>query len=333
MKKRTFWDLFCLSTILVINMPLGASVPLTRVRRSQVRCEQPIGRIVSKGDEHFGKGSLICEGEKLEVLNGGYIRMLCFSSGSLLNLSSGVISSDKCAKPESYLPNCNPTDVKLCQIRKGGIAEGNKPTVISPYTTSILNPRPEITWTPVRSAISYKIRLSSYEFEWEKVVNQTQLTYPADEKELQPGNAYRIDVFAYKDGYAITAHSRIVNLLSVSYQEEIAQEVKRIKELGLPLDEAVLDIDAIYMSRNLLNETIEILKAQTVTGTRNPSIYRVLGDRYLRVWLPNSAKHEYTIAVELAKSSNNSVELVKAQEGLKLVNFYNQLPTSRKGAQ
>ena len=50
-----------------------------------------------------------------------------------------------------------------------------------------------------------------------------------------------------------------VDVLSVASQEEIAQNIKRIKELGLPPDETILDIDAIYTSENLLNETIEML--------------------------------------------------------------------------
>ncbi len=78
-----------------------------------------------------------------------------------------------------------------------------------------------------------------------------------------------------------------------------------------------------------------MLKSHTETATpsRNPTLYRVLGDRYLRAWLTNEAKRQYTKAFEIAKSSNNSKELQKAQEGLKMVKFYNQLPTRRNGAQ
>ncbi len=318
---------------MLTDIPLLASVPLRRIRRGQIHCD-PIGRILDQGEKRLDAKSLICEKERIEVLNGDYINFLCYSSGKILKLSSGVVS-DKCPKTQAINANCNPSNIGVCLRPKGGTEESDEPTIISPYSTSTLNPRPEITWVPVKGATSYKVKVSSYEFGWQKVVNQTRLAYPSDEKELQPGNAYTIDVFAYKDGNVISNDSTVVNLLSVSYQEQIALTIKRIQELGLPPDETVLDVDAIYASENLLNETIEMLKAQTATttGSRNPTLYRVLGDRYLGAWLPNEAKREYTNASELAKSNNNSTELQKVEEGLKLLEFYNQLPTSRNGAQ
>ncbi|WP_223278621.1 hypothetical protein [Nostoc sp. 'Peltigera membranacea cyanobiont' 232] len=336
MKKLIFFGgMCCLTSLILIHLPLLANVPLIRVRRNQVRCEPPLGRIISKGDKRFEVGSLICKGDKLELLNGGSVEFLCFSSGKFLKLPSGTIPLDKCAESEQASFPCNPSNTDGCRIQKGGTEGSDEPTIISPYSTSTLNPRPEITWTPVKGATSYKVKVESYEFGWEKIVNQTRLAYPSDEKEFQPGSIYTIYVFAYKDGNAFSYDSTPVNLLSVVSQEEIAQNIKRIKELGLPPDETVLDIDAIYASENLLNETIEMLKSQTETATpsRNPTLYRVLGDRYLRAWLPNEAKRQYTKAFEVAKSSNNSKELQKAQEGLKMVKFYNQLPTRRNGAQ
>ncbi|MHC5721630.1 MAG: hypothetical protein ACYTX0_58840, partial [Nostoc sp.] len=95
-----------------------------------------------------------------------------------------------------------------------------------------MNSRPEITWTAVKGATSYKVKVKSYEFGWEKVVNQTRLAYPSDEKEFQPGTPYTIDVFAYKDGEAFSYDETFVDVLSVASQEQIAQKIKRIKDLG-----------------------------------------------------------------------------------------------------
>ncbi|WP_341531750.1 hypothetical protein WKK05_39245 (plasmid) [Nostoc sp. UHCC 0302] len=332
MKRNTkYWLALCLTVLISTDIPLQASVSLVRVKRNQVRCD-PIGRLIDKGDKRFDAKSLICEKESIEVLNGGTIRFFCYSSGKILKLSSGVVS-DKCPKAESISANCNRDHVVGCFRPKGGTEESDEPTIISPYSTATLNPRPEITWTPVKGATSYKVQAKSFEFGWEKVVNQTRLAYPSDEKEFQPGGIYTIYVFAYKDGKILNYDSSPVNLLHTALQEEIAQNIKRIKELKLPSDETVLDTDAIYAAENLLNETIEMLKTATATPSRNPTLYRVLGDRYLMAWLPNEAKPQYTKALELAKSSNNSKELEKAQEGLKMVDFYNQLPTRRNGAQ
>ncbi|MEH1911889.1 hypothetical protein [Nostoc sp.] len=334
MKKLIFFGgMCCLTSLILIYLPLLSSVPLIRVRRNQVRCEPQMGRIISNGDKHLSAGSLICKGDTIEVVNGGYVEFLCFGSGNILNLSSGTIPLDKCAEPDEALPTCNPTNTDGCRIQKGGREGNDEPTIIYPYSTSTLNSRPEITWTAVKGATSYKVKVKSYEFGWEKVVNQTRLAYPSDEKEFQPGTPYTIDVFAYIDGEAFSYDETFVDVLSVAKQEQIAQKIKRIKDLGLPQDETILDIDVIYTAENLLNETIEMLKTAIATGSRNPTLYRVLGDRYLKAKLPKSAKSEYLTAAELAKSSKNSKELQKAQSGLKLVEFYNQLPTRRNPPQ
>ncbi|WP_338421964.1 hypothetical protein [Nostoc flagelliforme] len=266
-------------------------------------------------------------------MNSDYVEFLCFSSGNILNLSSGTIPLDKCAEPDKALSTCNPTNTNACHIRKGGTEGSDELTIISPYSTSTLNSRPEITWTAVKGATSYKVKVKSYEFGWEKVVNQTRLAYPSYEKEFQPGTPYTIYVFAYKDGEVFSYDETFVDVLSVASQEQIAQKIKRIKDLGLPPDETIQDVDAIYTAENLLNETIEMLKTATATGSLNPTFHRVLGDRYLKAKLPKEAKPEYIKASELAKSSNNSKELQKARSGLKLVEFYNQLPTRRNPPQ
>lgn len=162
-----YWASFCLSFLILKDIPLVASVPLIRVKRSQVRCDA-IGRIMDRGEKRFGTKSLICEKESIEVLNGGTIDFLCYSSGKILKLSSGIVS-DKCPKIETINANCNPNNVVGCFRPKGGTEESDEPTIISPYSTSTLNPRPEITWTPVKGATSYKVKVESYEFGWEKL--------------------------------------------------------------------------------------------------------------------------------------------------------------------
>ncbi|WP_225226312.1 hypothetical protein [Komarekiella delphini-convector] len=109
-------------------------------------------------------------------------------------------------------------------------------------------------------------------------------------------------------------------MLPQSDAKQILDAVKQIKSLKLPPDEAAfLDLDAIFMSRRLLNETIETLKIRKAAGSQNPVLYRTLGDRYVEARLPEEAYREYTIAVQLAQSNGNLDELEKVQERLKLI--------------
>ncbi|MCC5612325.1 hypothetical protein LC612_37795, partial [Nostoc sp. CHAB 5834] len=71
----------------------------------------------------------------------------------------------------------------------------------------------------------------------------------------------------------------------------------------------------------LLDESIKTLIARVMAGSQNPTLYRLLGDRYLGALLPEEAEQTYTIAAQLALSSANTDELNKVQSGLKLVKW------------
>ncbi len=86
----------------------------------------------------------------------------------------------------------------------------------------------------------------------------------------------------------------------------------------LPDEAAFLDLDTVYMSKRLLNETINTLKKRVVAGSSNPTLYRILGDRYLEAWLPDEAHREYTMAAQLAQSSGSLEDVLKVEAGQKL---------------
>jgi tetratricopeptide (TPR) repeat protein len=151
---------------------------------------------------------------------------------------------------------------------------------------------------------------------------------------MQFGNAYKITILAKQNSSAIKASVAAVNLLPQQDAQQVMGIVKQINNLGIPKDEAAfLDLDRVYMAKNLLNETIETLKSQVKAGSQNPALYRVLGDRYLEAGLPEEAKREYIRATTLAKRVDNSAELAKAQAGLQRVALYSQLPTKINGDQ
>ncbi|WP_242063573.1 hypothetical protein [Nostoc sp. FACHB-892] len=328
-KSIKFLTGFCLSFLLIKDTLLLAGVPLARTRRNQVRCELS-GRLISPGDKRLQAGSLVCDGEKIEVLNGGRIKFFCFSTGEILDLSSGVVSSDICAKPDLSKSACYTGNGDFCSRTPKGRAEGNdEPTIIYPYVMPTLKPRPEIVWLPVTSATYYKVRFDCYDFSWERVINQTRLAYPSEEKPLASGQTCQILVFAYKEDKITGGDPSVISLLPQNEVAQIKDAVNQISKLKLPPDEAALDFDAIFMSRDLLDETIEQLNNVVSVGTKNPTVYRVLGDRYFQAGVLDQAKRQYLKASELVKTSNNSTELRKVQEGLKLVDYYNQLPTSR----
>lgn len=334
MKNPTkFLGLLCLSSLLIVDFPSLAVSPATRIRKSQVQCE-PIGRMIEKGYKQLASNGLMCEGDKLKLAPRVQVRFLCFSTGDIILLSNGEIPASKCEKVNVSEPTCNPGNVKVCLLRKGGgLGEDPEPTIIYPYTSSLIKTRPDIAWLPVRGATSYKVRVDGYGFGWERIVNQTHLAYPSQERELSRNEAFRITVIAYRKDATPTSDTFAVSLFPQSEIQKVFSTIDQIKSLGLPEDEAAMDIDAVYQSRGFLEESIQFL-SQVATGkTTNPTVYRVLGDRYFQAGLVDQANVQYTRASELAKNSNNRVELQKSQAGLEAIEFYNGLPTKINGAQ
>ncbi|BCL39629.1 tetratricopeptide repeat protein [Nostoc sp. MS1] len=326
--------LLCLSFLLITDGALLANTPSVRIKRSQVLCE-PIGRIIEKRNRQFQDKTLICAGQKIEIVKGKKVKFLCFSSGDIIWLSSGVTPSNKCAITNTSATSCNPNNVNVCLIRKGGSREEAEPTIVYPYTSSLMNPRPKIAWLPVSGATAYKVKVSGYDFAWEKVVsgNEIHITYPAQEKELPFGQAFQITVIAYRKDAQPTADTFTINLFAQLEIQQVLDTVAQINSLELPKDEAALDIDAVYMSRGFLDESIELLSQVAINGNTNPTLHRVLGDRYFEAGLTDKATVQYMKASELAKRSNDGFELQKVKEGLEAIEFYSQLPTRIKGDQ
>ena len=301
-------------------------------------CIKAIGRVYSAGDFHLPVGSQICSGDRINPARGRIVTALCYLNGKFLYFKqSGIFDApDLCALPHTPLL-CTGRNPTRCNHVKGPGEEQNVPTLISPYGSSMLSTRPLISWYAVPQATSYTVVISGYEFYWEKTVDKaiTTLPYPKEEKELHFGNTYKFTVLANMGDTSISSsETLVVSVLTQEEQDIFAERVKQINKLNLLLDEvAIWDLDALYMSRHLLNETIETLKVRVAAGSQNPTVYRLLADRYLEAWLPNEALREYVKAAQLAKNINNLDELARVQEGLKIIEIYNHPPTSTNPAQ
>lgn len=292
-------------------------------------CRNFIGRVSSSGDLYLPSGSRLCQGDRINPAKGATVKVLCYLNGNFVYLKHSTVfkEPDTCTVPQEIAELCTGLNPSNCYNPKGAGEEKEAPILISPYGSSMLSTRPQISWSAVSNATNYTVIVKGYEFYWEATVDQktTTLAYPKEQIELQLGNTYKITVIANLRGSLISSEPLLISVLPEKDQKEIAYKVKQINELNLPPDEAAfLDLDAVFMSKSLLNESIETLKARVAAGSQNPTLYRVLADRYLEAWLPNEALRNYQVANELAKRTRNSDELAKVQQGLKLVEWHNR---------
>lgn len=300
----------------------------------QLRCSEPVGKIINDADRLLPAGSFLCKGDQLQPRNGLKVKVLCLLNAGVVDLESGIVSA-QCVPPPTQVQvqQCTPQSRANCRKRKGPGEDRNAPTLLNPYSSAVLNTRPFLSWYAVSGATSYSVQVRGKGVDWEKQVSTTKLPYPKEQPAMQYGNVYKVSIIANKADSPITYSSSVLIVSPESEAQQIITTIKEIKSLNLPPDELAFDLDIVYKSQNLLTETINTLKARIEAGSQSPTLYRVLGDRYLEAGLPDSARQQYTIAAALAKQSDDSTEIAKAQAGLKRAEIYSQLPTRMNAPQ
>lgn len=322
------------STLFVIgwSSALGQT-PSSSTVKLKARCNQPIGRVISNGDSRFTAGSLLCPSDTLQPVRAAKVEVLCYLNRKVLLLDKGSISGQcfPLAEQQQSL-QCTRHSRAKCPVRKGPTEGNNKPVLIAPYSNMVLNPQPDLTWTKVAGATSYRVQVSGIGVDWtETVVGNNYLAYPQKQPSLKFGNAYKVTIIANKGNTPVVASTTIINLISEKEVQQVKKIVQSLSNLNLSQDEvAYLDLNTVYMSYGLLTESIELLTTRVQAGSATPEIYITLGDRYLEAGLPNQAKPLYQKAIKLAQKNDNVAQIEKAKSGLKTIEFYSQLPTRIK---
>lgn len=299
------------------------ALPLQHSREDQCT---PIGLILDPANDRFPAGSLICKGDSFQLASGEKVRLICYLNKRLFVLTQENTLAEACIpQQEATIRLCSAKNRKNCQKPKGPGDDNKTPEIIRPYSSELVDGRPFLSWYTESEADSYSVEVEGVGVHWQQTVKGTTLAYPADQPTMHFGNAYKISVVAKKNNSPFSASQTVINLLPESEVKQIVAAVKLIKNLGIPKDKAVYrDLDTLYMSKQLLDETIENLELRVREASQDPEVYRVLGDRYLEAGLPERAKSEYKVASKLAKESDNSNELARALTGLQLIEHYKQ---------
>jgi hypothetical protein len=321
-------------TLFFLGWSSAFSQPLsTSTAKSPERCTQPIGRVIDNGDSRLPAGSLLCQGDTLQPIGSAKVEVLCYLNRKVLLLSQGNLSS-QCSplKEQEQSLQCTRHNRARCPKRKGSTEARTTPVLIAPYSSIVLDPRPDLVWTPIPGITSYKIQVSGVGVDWsQNVAGNNQLTYPPHQPPLKFGNAYKITIIANQGDSPIAASLATINVVNQNQAQYIKQIVQRVSNLNLSPDQAAyLDLDNLYMSYGLLTQSIEVLKARVEAGSKLPEIYTSLGDRYLEAGLPHLAKPLYENAIQLAQKVDNSTQVEKAKAGLRKIELYSQLPTKIK---
>ncbi|MBD2564092.1 MULTISPECIES: tetratricopeptide repeat protein [Nostoc] len=312
-----------------LGSALGQSRPAARAGQTGA-CEF-VARIIS-GDIRLAAGKEVCKEDYLQSANDSTVEVLCYESGKILQLKNGAINERCLQRSNNQAQVCIRENRFSCFKVKGPGEDENVPTLITPYSPLILNPRPVLSWTPVSNAMGYIVQIKGPRVDWSMDVNSTSLLYPQEQPAMQPGIIYQVNVLAKMAEQKFIPKSSILMVMPSLKAQRTKAVIERVQSLNLSPDSLAVDLTHIYKAEDLFSEAIEVLKERIQAKTKNPTIYRLLGDRYLEVGLPIEASHKYKIAIQYSKLRGNSVELAKAQTGLEL-SRQSQLPTRINPAQ
>ncbi len=287
-------------TLLISNFiqPVLANTQAPVAHNSMAdECAEPIARVMNGNDLIKTQGSLVCPNDLINPQKGKKVQILCYLNNQMLKLGKGPVDDDpnKCAEISLSIGSGSCIDnLKQCPKPKKQNTNKKLPKIITPFGYSILDLRPSISWKPVSGATSYIVVLDGNGVQWSKETKNTALPYPEDAPPLENGSVYSVDVIAKHNGVLTNYDSTILIVLRNNKVQEIKKNIQIIKSLKLSPDEEARDLDAIYMSANLLNKSIRLLEQRISAGSTDPIIHDLLRKRYKKAELPgkNSPKSE-----------------------------------------
>jgi hypothetical protein len=323
--------LFIVLTLLGVS-PLAAQQASMNKNQSKQRTCDPIGRVLIKESQGLKGDSLICLGDRLPMLPG--VSLFCYSTGQMINLVGGsIINSPTTCRPRQVRGViCSKSANRICSDSNlRNLSSKKTPEFISPYSSVIIEGRPLIAWHSVKNSKYYVVRVFSKAGIWQKNVYGNSLPYPAEQPALQPGESYRFTITAINEQLSPITTTLAVEMLTEEERMEIYSMEKVIRTSRLSKDEQALDLSALYVSQNLFTEAIVSLQERVKAASRNPQIYRELGELKGQFGMVVDAKLLFEKANELAKSANNTYELEKiklAMRILKLVQSQEPIKTN-----
>lgn len=277
----------------------------------------PVGRVVKIANSQLPIGKVLCYQDKLRIPTNKQLKFVCFVSGQNLILSAGSRRvADYCDGVSYKFRRCTTQNPVHCpNIRNPNISV--RATLFVPYSTTVMGGRPNFSWESDPQADQYSIEVFLGKISlWKQTASTNSLAYPEGVAPLQPSNAYLVTVTAYRGNATISSYNSVLNRISDQKAGLMQAAIGDIDALPIPETEKTLDKDRIYVSQGLVSESIGILKSQLEQDKLNPTLHRVLGDRFMNAGLPKEAQPLFQEAEFLASKEQDMFELAKAKAGL-----------------
>jgi hypothetical protein len=258
----------------------------------------PIGRVLRANDPAL-LGKIICRDQAPLSVSGANIRFVCYLNQTLIDLNSLAEINQCCKAPKAEeLRQSSGTDMRGQLFRTKGDESRFKVTM--PINNPIYSSRPQIAWTPVTTATTYRISVNGEKVSWTTTTQQPSLDYPHTQPELVPGETYQITISVLNNSQPISSINTFLQRLPQTKIDEVNRDLSAVKQLNLSPTETFKDIDTIYVSRGLLSESLSELQRLKNDFASN-DLYQLLSTRYRQAGLLEAADAALFQANRLAR--------------------------------
>jgi len=257
-------------------------------------------------------GTYLKLGDLLRLDESSQAKVVC-SDLTLHDVTSGV-AGVPCLASQPLLRRPNGS---LINPTRGWEGYGSLPLVLSPRKTKVISLHPLLQWTPVEGASSYRIIVRGPNLVWSANVGAvTKFVYPESAPELKPGTDYKLIVEA--GGQSSAAEPGLglgFSLLPSDEEKAVAEEERKIEDLGLPAGPTQFLIAHLYAAHGLNADAIQRLEEISPTF-HAPAVARLLGDLYLSVGLTRRAEASYMNSLNLSKNDDDDEGRMSAHMSL-----------------
>ncbi|MDJ0553779.1 MAG: tetratricopeptide repeat protein [Microcoleaceae cyanobacterium MO_207.B10] len=288
--------------------------------------ESPVGRIIKADGKVFLKrqnwseyypafvGTELYTTDKIKLTSKANLIAICYANWKTWSLPKNSISQimDGCLKAKSKCVETPDGCVSIDATR--GINQvaitDNIPYLISPRHTLLLPDKPLILrWNPVAGATRYTVRIKSpSEYIWETEVTENQALYSGNIP-LKTGLRYKVIVHTDTEVSSLDEESPFSKqdylgigfaVISKSKQQEILVKNEQLTQ-KLDGEAQVLSIAEFYQQQGLNAEAIAILESFINSGNYTSAVYRILGEIYQQIQLPELAKDYFFKSAKLTE--------------------------------
>lgn len=316
--------------------------PSGQLKVSRRRNERPVDAAINMQ---------VRRGDLLILAKGAKATIVCDGNKKKYQLTPNASQACPCSAPARVKTRWFDT---IFNPRAGeDTAHSNFPVIISPRNTQVLNTRPKLRWSPVRTSTTapstsdtvYRVGIytDNEKLVWTRereVINRTEMEYPSDEEALAPGLYMLVvqtggrssnDEHWPKRGFTVLPACALGSPKRAGvpwcFAQQVRREEKRIRAMNVPDDSTRLLLAKLYASNMLYAEAIEEMERVRET-LRTPLVVSELGSFYASVGLNREAVNLYQEALSLPAMASDAeaqaLTLYHLGLAYEMLGFWNQ---------